>query len=299
MRPSKNVATSSYLILMKTMQALSQPAGLKVNIFLPLIIMTWKSIFLDGKRNKMTLSRRSSVLPSSQGSPCYISKHQVVPFTVPYWSPAWWLHSLIPAWSRATSLFVRLQESFFFFFSVSGFLVRNDKVRQWTSSLCLQNPLIICAFELLQTSVFCPRLSLSATFHMLLPREQLPNRIRPGPHKLKRLMNKDSPIVSLLLSPAQGLSGRATFCFELQSLLFPVLKTVLQAETSRSPPNAIVQQGLPSPHLVCKEACAWVLRESMALNALPLWRWSLRGGNKIYLFAPDNKCLQHSVLFYV
>lgn len=39
-----------------------------------------------------------------------------------------------------------------------------------------------------------------ATFHTLLPRDQPSNRVRPGPHKLKRLTNKNSPIVSLSLS---------------------------------------------------------------------------------------------------
>ena len=34
MRPFKNVATSTYLILIKIMQAIGQPSGLKVNIFL-------------------------------------------------------------------------------------------------------------------------------------------------------------------------------------------------------------------------------------------------------------------------
>ena len=40
MKPFKNVATSMYLILIKTMQAVGEPTGLKVNIVLLLSLIS-------------------------------------------------------------------------------------------------------------------------------------------------------------------------------------------------------------------------------------------------------------------
>lgn len=138
-----------------------------------------------------------------------------------------------------------------------------------------------------------------ATFHTLLPRDQPSKRGRPVSRKLKGLMNKNSPIQSTFLGPVQGLPGCATFCFELYSPLFPVLK----AETSSSPPKAIVLQGLPLPQWCTPQpwaqSCWFPGVQNTECLTLKGRVWSCCGENKIYLFAPDNECLEHSVLFHV
>lgn len=46
MSPFKNIATSMYLVLIKTLQAIGQPSGLKMNIFLPPSLLGPTCLFL-------------------------------------------------------------------------------------------------------------------------------------------------------------------------------------------------------------------------------------------------------------